>query len=125
LPEALRSIDMTTNKLSLFGLFKAYGHQIEILRVVKKGSGYSIYLPAAISQVLNLNGDDHLICFVDYESNYPYIVITRDASLTEELRPWIYEKRRRAELLHKKLRGQIEAQHLQAAEVESISEVQK
>jgi len=113
---------MTTNKLSLFGLFKAYGHQIEILRVVRKGSSYSIYLPVAISQVLNLNGDDHLICFVDNEGSYPYIVITRDVSVVEELRPWIYEKRRKAELLHKELKKQIEAQK---QNVVSIDEVEK
>jgi len=112
----------TINKISLFGLFKAYGHQIEILRVVRKGSSYSIYLPVAISQILNLSGDDHLICFIDDEGSYPYIVITRDSVLAEELRPWIYEKRKKAELLHKELKKQIQAQRGESEAATSVSQ---
>ena len=106
----------TPNKICAVDLFKTYGHRLEILRTVRKGSGFVVYLPVALSQTLGLNEDDHLICFVDNEGSYPYIVITKDSSLAEELRPWIFEKRRKAEALHRKMREQIEAERQQATE---------
>jgi len=103
---------MTTpiNRLSLFDLFKTYGHRLEILRTVRKGSGFVVYLPVVVSQALGLNEDDHLICFIDDSSNFTYLILTKDSSLAEQLRPLILEKREKAEALHRKLRGGIEVQ---------------
>jgi len=103
---------MTTpiNKLSLFDLFKGYGHKLEILRTVKKGSSFSIYLPVAVAQSLGLNKDDYLVGFIDDDSSFTYLILVKDSDLAQQLRPWIYEKRRKAELLHKELKKQIEAQ---------------
>jgi len=104
---------MTTNKLSSFELFKAYG-QIEILRLVKKGSGFAIYLPNAVSRALNLGKDDHnLICFIDDESNYTYIILVKDSDLAEQLRPVILQKRQQAEQIQKQLKVQLQAQRQQ------------
>ena len=112
---ALRGLEddkMTTpiNKVYAADLFKAYGHQLEILRTVRKGSGFSIYLPLAVSQALGLNKDDHLICFIDSESSFTYLIITKDSTLAEQLRPLILEKREKAEALHRKMREQLQTQ---------------
>jgi len=108
----------TTNKLSVLNLFIPDGDRVELLRIVPKSAGFYAYLPSSISRALNLNKNDHnLVCFIDDESNYPYVIITKDSVLAEELRPWIYEKRKKAELLHKELKKQIQAQ--QQAETEA------
>jgi len=103
----------TINKSFLFGVFKTYGHRLEILRTVKKGSSFSIYLPLAVSQALGLNKDDYLVGFIDDESNFTYLILVKDSDLAQQLRPLIYEKRRRAEILHKELKRQFETQKQQ------------
>ena len=100
----------TTNKNNVLQVFIDDGH-IELLRLQPKSSSFVAYLPSSVSRALNLNKDDHaLIAFIDTESNYPYIVITKDTSLLQQLRPLILSKRQMAESLHKKMREQLQTQ---------------
>ena len=101
---------MTTNKTYVPNLFIDSGH-VELLRLMPKSSGFVAYLPSSVSRALNLSKDDHaLIAFIDTESNYPYIVITKDTSLLQQLRPLILSKRQMAESLHRKMREQLQTQ---------------
>jgi len=116
---------MKTSKLSTSRFFIPNGDGVvELLRIVPKSAGFYAYLPHSVAEALNLSKNDHnLICFVDNESNYPYVIITKDSTLAEELRPWIYEKRRRAEILHKQLKSQIEVQKQQnVVEIDEVKE---
>jgi len=107
----------TTSKLSPLRVFIDDGH-IELLRLMPKSAGFVAYLPHSVVEALNLSKNDHnLICFIDDESNYPYIIITKDSSLAQQLRPVILQKREKAEVLHRKMR-ELQAQQQQATEVE-------
>jgi len=101
-------------KNNVNGLFKLYGPgpQIELLHITAKSAGYSIYLPSFIAQVLGLNREEDrvLIAFIDYGGRFPYVILTRDSVIANKLRPLLYERRKRIESLHKKLRGEIEVQ---------------
>ena len=112
-------------KNSVNGLFKLYGPgpQIELLHIVAKSAGYSIYLPSFIAQVLGLNREEDriLIAFVDNDGSFPYVILTRDSVIANKLRPLLYERRKRIESLHKRLRDGIEAQQ-QVAEAENTFE---
>jgi len=103
-------------KYSAEQLFRSDGYgKVEILRFVMKSAGVYVYLPSAIVRALHLSGDDHnLVCFIDDESNFTYLVITKDSSLAEQLRPLILEKRQKAEALHRKMREQLQSQRQQA-----------
>ena len=104
-------------------LFKFSGDRVELLRLIPKSAGFVAYLPHSVVEALNLSKDDrNLICFVDDESNFTYLILTKDSSLAEQLRPVILKRRERAEVLHKKMREQIEAQqHTAEAEQEAVS----
>ena len=91
-------------------LFKAYGHQIEILRTVKKGSGFVAYLPIAVSQALGLNKDDYLVGFIDDSGSFTYLILVKDSDLAQQLRPLILSKRQMVESLHRKMREQLQTQ---------------
>jgi len=100
----------TTGKNNVLQVFIDSGH-IELLRLQPKSSSFVAYLPSSVSRALNLSKDDHsLIAFIDTESNYPYIIITKDTSLLQQLRPLILSKRQMAESLHKKMREQLQKQ---------------
>jgi len=107
-------------KYSAEELFKFDGYnKIEILRLVPKSAGVYVYMPRAIVEALHLSSGDHnLVCFIDDSSNFTYLVLTKDSSLAEQLRPVILQKRERAEALHRKMREQLQSQR-QQAEVEA------
>jgi len=105
---------ITMNKKNnVDGLFKVYGPspQIELLHIVAKSAGYSIYLPSFIAQVLNLNKEDRvLVAFIDNSGAFPYVIVTKDSVLANMLRPLIYERREKIESLHKKLKDELKLQ---------------
>ena len=108
-----------TNKIYTSKLFISNGHEIEILRLMSKSAGFSVYLPRSVAEALNLSKNDHnLVCFIDSESNFTYLVLVKDSDLAQELRPLILSKRQKAEALHKKMREQLQAQKQQATEAE-------
>jgi len=126
LGEALRSIDMTTSKIYGSRIFIPDCNKVEILRLMPKSAGFDVYLPRSLAEALNLSKSDHsLIAFIDDEGSYPYIVITKDSSLAEELRPWIFEKRRKAEILHKELKRQIQQKEVKQGDIVFDAEVEK
>jgi len=116
---------MTTNKLCSSKLFISDGHKVELLRLMPKSAGFGVYLPHSVAEALNLSKNDHnLVCFIDDESNFTYLVLVKDSSLAEQLRPLILEKREKAETLHRKMREEIEAQQQQATETPEIAVLQ-
>jgi len=106
----------TINKLSVSQLFITDGHKVELLRLMPKSAGFGVYLPHSVAEALHLGKNDHnLVCFIDDESNFTYLVLVKDSDLAEQLRPVILQKRQKAEALHRKIKEEIEAQQ-QAAE---------
>jgi len=107
----------TTDKNNVLQLLYKYSgdfNQLELLRLSPKSGGFSCYLPSAIVKALNLHESDRsLVGFVDDESNFTYLILVKDSDLAQQLRPLIYEKRRKAELLHKELKRQFETQKQQ------------
>jgi len=113
----------TINKVCAADLFIDGGHHIELLRLQPKSSGFVAYLPRAVVEALHLNESDHnLVCFIDDSGSYTYLVLIKDSSLVQQLRPVILQKRQKAESLHKRLREQIEAKQQQATETEDAVE---
>jgi len=109
----------TIKKYSAEDLFKPDCHKVELLRLIPKSSGFGVYLPHSVAEALNLGKNDHnLVCFIDDESNFTYLVLVKDSDLAEQLRPVILQKRQKAEALHRKMREQIEAERQQVTEAE-------
>jgi len=107
-------------KYDVENLFKADGDGVvELLRLQPKSAGFYAYLPSSISRALNLNKNDHnLVAFIDDSSNFTYLVVVKDSDLAEQLRPLILEKREKAEVLHRKMREQLQTQQQSEKEAE-------
>jgi len=108
----------TTSKLSPLRVFIDDGH-IELLRLMPKSSGFVAYLPSSVARALNLSEDDRsLVAFIDDSSSYTMLIILKDSTLSNLLKPVILARRQKAQQLQQELKQQLQAQQQQATEAE-------
>jgi len=105
-------------KYDVENLFKADGHRVELLRLMPKSAGFVCYLPHSIVSALNLNESDRsLVAFIDDSSSYTTLVIFKDTTLSDLLKPLILARRQKAQQLQQELKKQLQQQNAKTEEV--------
>jgi len=88
---------------------------IELLRIVFKSGGASVYLPKDIVSFLNLDKESKsLVAFLDSSTSHNYLIITADKILASLLKPIILARREKAQQLQQELKMKLQAQKQQA-----------